>query len=257
MRSQQSGSIILTGSVSGLTAWSHAAPYCATKAAVIQLAKVAAIEYAPRRDPRQLRVPGDVPFGDPRGSPRRGRRRDRGQASARTGNGRRSRGCVLVPRERRVPVDDGIGDRGRRRLLGTVGGSVENASPMRADMSWHAVLEHHAVRTPDKPLAIFGNETVTYGEMATRAAGLAAGLRDRGVRQRRRRRAALVQLHRVPRDDLRGELRSVRSRCRSTGGSPRRSCSTSSNTRKHARSCATNHSSTSRTRRSRAWNASS
>jgi 3-oxoacyl-[acyl-carrier protein] reductase len=46
MRPQQSGSIILTASVSGLTAWSHAAPYCATKAAVIQLAKVAAIEYA-------------------------------------------------------------------------------------------------------------------------------------------------------------------------------------------------------------------
>ena len=46
MRKQLSGSIILTASVSGLTAWSHAAPYCATKAAVIQLAKVAAIEYA-------------------------------------------------------------------------------------------------------------------------------------------------------------------------------------------------------------------
>jgi 3-oxoacyl-[acyl-carrier protein] reductase len=46
MRAQESGSIILTASVSGLTAWSHAAPYCATKAAVIQLAKVAAIEYA-------------------------------------------------------------------------------------------------------------------------------------------------------------------------------------------------------------------
>ncbi len=46
MRAQQSGSIVLTASVSGLTAWSHAAPYCATKAAVIQLAKVAAIEYA-------------------------------------------------------------------------------------------------------------------------------------------------------------------------------------------------------------------
>jgi len=46
MRSQRSGSIILTASVSGLTAWSHAAPYCATKAAVIQLAKVAAVEYA-------------------------------------------------------------------------------------------------------------------------------------------------------------------------------------------------------------------
>jgi NAD(P)-dependent dehydrogenase (short-subunit alcohol dehydrogenase family) len=46
MRKQQAGSIILTASVSGLTAWSHAAPYCATKAAVIQLAKVAAVEYA-------------------------------------------------------------------------------------------------------------------------------------------------------------------------------------------------------------------
>jgi 3-oxoacyl-[acyl-carrier protein] reductase len=46
MRPQSSGSIILTASVSGMTAWSHAAPYCATKAAVIQLAKVAAVEYA-------------------------------------------------------------------------------------------------------------------------------------------------------------------------------------------------------------------
>jgi 3-oxoacyl-[acyl-carrier protein] reductase len=46
MRSQHAGSIVLTASVSGLTAWSHAAPYCATKAAVIQLAKVAAVEYA-------------------------------------------------------------------------------------------------------------------------------------------------------------------------------------------------------------------
>jgi meso-butanediol dehydrogenase/(S,S)-butanediol dehydrogenase/diacetyl reductase len=46
MRSQGSGSIVLTASIAGLTAWSHAAPYCATKAAVIQLAKVAAVEYA-------------------------------------------------------------------------------------------------------------------------------------------------------------------------------------------------------------------
>ncbi|MFA5885955.1 MAG: SDR family NAD(P)-dependent oxidoreductase [Acidimicrobiia bacterium] len=46
MRAQHAGSIILTASVAGLTAWSHAAPYCATKAAVIQLAKVAAVEYA-------------------------------------------------------------------------------------------------------------------------------------------------------------------------------------------------------------------
>jgi meso-butanediol dehydrogenase / (S,S)-butanediol dehydrogenase / diacetyl reductase len=46
MREQRAGSIVLTASVSGLTAWSHAAPYCATKAAVIQVAKVAAVEYA-------------------------------------------------------------------------------------------------------------------------------------------------------------------------------------------------------------------
>jgi 3-oxoacyl-[acyl-carrier protein] reductase len=46
MRRQKSGSIVLTASVAGLTAWTHAAPYCATKAAVIHLAKVAAVEYA-------------------------------------------------------------------------------------------------------------------------------------------------------------------------------------------------------------------
>jgi 3-oxoacyl-[acyl-carrier protein] reductase len=46
MRPQGSGSIVVTASVAGLTAWSHAAPYCATKAAVIQLVKVAAVEYA-------------------------------------------------------------------------------------------------------------------------------------------------------------------------------------------------------------------
>jgi 3-oxoacyl-[acyl-carrier protein] reductase len=46
MREQRSGSIVLTASVAGMTAWSHSGPYCATKAAVISLAKVAAIEYA-------------------------------------------------------------------------------------------------------------------------------------------------------------------------------------------------------------------
>jgi len=46
MRKQKSGSIILTASVAGLTAWSHSSPYCVTKAGVIQLAKVAAVEYA-------------------------------------------------------------------------------------------------------------------------------------------------------------------------------------------------------------------
>ncbi|MCU4186422.1 SDR family oxidoreductase [Acidiferrimicrobium sp. IK] len=46
MRPQKSGSVILTASVAGLTAWSHSAPYCATKAAVIHLTKVAGLEYA-------------------------------------------------------------------------------------------------------------------------------------------------------------------------------------------------------------------
>jgi NAD(P)-dependent dehydrogenase (short-subunit alcohol dehydrogenase family) len=46
MRPRHAGSIVLTASIAGLTAWSHSGPYCATKAAVIQLAKVAAVEYA-------------------------------------------------------------------------------------------------------------------------------------------------------------------------------------------------------------------
>lgn len=46
MRPQKSGSIILTASVAGMTAWSHSSPYCVTKAGVIHLAKVAAVEYA-------------------------------------------------------------------------------------------------------------------------------------------------------------------------------------------------------------------
>src|SRR5436190_10653 len=52
---------------------------------------------------------------------------------------------------------------------------------MRADVSWVGVLEHHARNTPHKPIAIFGDQTVTYDEMATRAAALAAGLYERGV----------------------------------------------------------------------------
>ena len=46
MRKQRSGSIVLTASIAGMTAWTHSGPYCATKAAVISIAKVAAIEYA-------------------------------------------------------------------------------------------------------------------------------------------------------------------------------------------------------------------
>jgi len=46
MRAGGGGSIVNTASVAGLAAWTHSAPYCATKAAVIHLSKVAAVEYA-------------------------------------------------------------------------------------------------------------------------------------------------------------------------------------------------------------------
>ena len=49
------------------------------------------------------------------------------------------------------------------------------------DLNWCAVLEHHASRTPEKALCIAGGETVTYAEMATRSASLAAGLHERGI----------------------------------------------------------------------------
>jgi acyl-CoA synthetase (AMP-forming)/AMP-acid ligase II len=52
---------------------------------------------------------------------------------------------------------------------------------MDADMSWYGVLEHHARRSPDKPITIYGDEVVTYGEMVERTAALAAGLSERGV----------------------------------------------------------------------------
>ncbi len=46
LRKRSPVSIVNIASVSGLTAWSYAAPYCASKAGVIHLTKVAALEYA-------------------------------------------------------------------------------------------------------------------------------------------------------------------------------------------------------------------
>src|SRR3954469_19729731 len=48
-------------------------------------------------------------------------------------------------------------------------------------MSWVSVLEHHAARTPDKPLALLGDSVVTYRGMAEWAAAVAGGLQARGV----------------------------------------------------------------------------
>lgn len=47
MRPRGQGCIINTASIAGTTAWSHSAPYGVSKAAVIQLTKVTALEYAP------------------------------------------------------------------------------------------------------------------------------------------------------------------------------------------------------------------
>ncbi len=49
------------------------------------------------------------------------------------------------------------------------------------DLNWFAVLDHHAVRSPDRVMTVFEGRETTYGEMAHRSRALAAGLADRGV----------------------------------------------------------------------------
>lgn len=46
MRPRGDGTIVNTASVAGQTAWTHASPYGASKAAVIHLTRIAAVEYA-------------------------------------------------------------------------------------------------------------------------------------------------------------------------------------------------------------------
>src|SRR3954471_7646868 len=52
---------------------------------------------------------------------------------------------------------------------------------MHPDMNWFGVLEHHARRTPDTPLAVFGDDVVSYQRMEEWATEVAAGLHARGV----------------------------------------------------------------------------
>ncbi len=58
---------------------------------------------------------------------------------------------------------------------------VTPAPATAADLNWFAVLEHHAARTPDKPITVFEGEATTYRQMAANAAALAGGLSARGV----------------------------------------------------------------------------
>jgi len=62
-----------------------------------------------------------------------------------------------------------------------VGEATTSAEAMQPDLSWVGVLEHHARRTPDKALAVYGDQVLTYAGMADRAATVATGLHDRGV----------------------------------------------------------------------------
>ena len=107
MRAQRSGSIILTASVAGLTAWSHSSPYCVTKAGRHPPGQGGRGRVRPRRHPRQLRVPGHLPVRDARRPARRGGRRHRGQAPARPRLGRRPGRRLLLPGGRRLALDHG------------------------------------------------------------------------------------------------------------------------------------------------------
>ena len=52
---------------------------------------------------------------------------------------------------------------------------------MQPDVNWLGVLEHHAANTPDKPIAVYGADVVTYQQMLEWSAALAGGLQARGV----------------------------------------------------------------------------
>ncbi len=58
---------------------------------------------------------------------------------------------------------------------------MSGETAMEVDLNWASVLEHHADRSPDKVLATFRGESITYEEMARRAAGVAGGLAQLGV----------------------------------------------------------------------------
>ena len=78
-------------------------------------------------------------------------------------------------------MDNRLGPGGRRRIRNPVM-TMTDRHDMQADLNWYSVLEHHARRTPTKPLSRCGDDVVTYEQMAQRSAALAGGLYQRGVR---------------------------------------------------------------------------
>jgi acyl-CoA synthetase (AMP-forming)/AMP-acid ligase II len=50
-----------------------------------------------------------------------------------------------------------------------------------ATVNWYDVLEHHAVRAPERAMTVFEGATTTYAQMAERSVALAGGLHDRRI----------------------------------------------------------------------------
>lgn len=63
MRPRRRGAIVNTASVAGMTVWTHASPYGVSKAAVIQLTKSTALEYADEGIRANCVCPGSFPSG--------------------------------------------------------------------------------------------------------------------------------------------------------------------------------------------------
>ena len=152
MRAQQSGSIILTASVAGLTAWSHAAPYCATKAAVIQLAKVAAVEYA--RDGIRVNCvcPGTFLSGIHADLPQEAIDAIAAKHPLGLGAAADLVGAYSYLASDASRWTTGVGDRRRRRLRGAVGSDRDDATRhelarrARAPRAPHARQAHRGLR---------------------------------------------------------------------------------------------------------------
>src|SRR5579863_6913532 len=49
-------------------------------------------------------------------------------------------------------------------------------SQSQGDVNFFGVLEHHAIRQPERAIAVFDGSTITYADMAVRAVALAGGL---------------------------------------------------------------------------------